>query len=41
MLLGFLMPCCGVGKLAVCCAHGNERWVSVKWGEFLDYLRNC
>ena len=31
-LLGIFMPCCGVGKVAGCCAHGNEHWVSVKWG---------
>jgi hypothetical protein len=31
----------GEGQMAGCCEHGNERWASVKCGEFVEWLRNC
>ena len=27
--------------MASCCERGNEPAGSIKWGEFLDWLRNC
>ena len=29
------------GQLADCCEYGDEPLVSIKWGEFIDYITYC
>jgi hypothetical protein len=36
-LIGFMWP--GLEQVARCCEHGNKPPYSMKWGEFVEYLR--